>query len=480
VAIVRRSLGIVPSRQDGSTADDVGFLFDDVTGEAVGLYAQNDSEDTLRIVVSHAGRTFDRMILPGTLREENLPVAARIAERIRPPDASHPVERRDIPYESFSCERIYANPVGNSPTVLSVTEQSFNSNTTGHSVTRPATVDPDDGLLTIFAAPHNAFSANSFSSPGDMTERFDDQWNLDGDRHMLGVFAKVATGSEDGGTTDITTAVACGGAVQTYRLQAGTWGEDVAAVIVSTAAMADETANADPPDHTPGGGSADRLWFAVAAWEGGTVGSSPPTNYTNHETTTSTVDDGVGLSVSRRGLDASSENPGTYTSAAEHWIAVTISVEPTGVATDTVSLFPTVDGTKTDVVDEGDATSDLFASIDDDPASPSDSDWNNNTDDAGQAFYELTDMPSDFDEADSTTITVRYRGAAYDGSGTVTLFARLYQSDESTPLSDEVQVAQVTADSSFANTSPVTLTGIVASDKTTWDGARLRLRWART
>jgi len=145
-----------------------------------------------------------------------------------------------------------------------------------------------------------------------------------------------------------------------------------------------------------------------------------------------------------------------------------------------VDLYPTADGTDTDVVDEGDATTDLYASIDDDPASPSDSDWNNNTDDAGQAFYQLTDMPADFDVAVSATITVRYRGAAYDGSGTVTLYARLYQSDESTVLSDEVQVAQVTADGSFANTSAVTLTGIVAGTKTTWDGARLRLRWART
>jgi hypothetical protein len=46
----------------------------------------------------------------------------------------------------------------------------------------------------------------------------------------------------------------------------------------------------------------------------------------------------------------------------------------------TASLYATGDGTKTDVVNENDATTDLWQSIDDDPASPSDSDWVNNAD----------------------------------------------------------------------------------------------------
>jgi hypothetical protein len=146
---------------------------------------------------------------------------------------------------------------------------------------------------------------------------------------------------------------------------------------------------------------------------------------------------------------------------------------------DTVDLHTTGDGTNADVVNEADTTTDLWASIDDDPSSPNDADWNNNTDDAGQAFYLLTDMPGDFDTAVSATITLRYRGQAF-GTGTVTLYARLYRSDETTALSDEVEVAQVTADTSFTNTSAVDLTGIVAGDETIWDGARLRLRWEQT
>lgn len=172
--------------------------------------------------------------------------------------------------------------------------------------------------------------------------------------------------------------------------------------------------------------------------------------------------------------------------------AVTIDLTaPVGKATETelaraifaqmvVGLHPDGDGNNADVVDEGDATSDLYASIDDDPSSPNDSDWNNNIDDAGQAFYLLTDMPGDFAEASSATITVRYRGQEFGGFDPVTLYARLYQSDETTALSDEVEVAGAIADSAFTSSSPVTLTGIVAANKAIWDDFRVRLRWERT
>ena len=93
------------------------------------------------------------------------------------------------------------------------------------------------------------------------------------------------------------------------------------------------------------------------------------------------------------------------------------------------------------------------------------------------AFFDVTDMPGDFGTADAATIIVRYRGQNF-GSGSLTLHAQLYQSDEATPLSDEVLVATVTSNSSFANTTSVNITGIVAGTKTIWDGARLRLRWA--
>lgn len=144
------------------------------------------------------------------------------------------------------------------------------------------------------------------------------------------------------------------------------------------------------------------------------------------------------------------------------------------------SLYATGDQTIADVVDEADGTTDIYTSIDDDPDSPTDTDWINNTDDAGQAFFDVTNLPSDFGTADSAEIEVRYRGQNYV-TGTVTLYARLYEQDESTPLSDEVQVAQITGNGSFANAGPISFTGLnTSAGKTTWDNARLRLRWAIT
>ena len=184
----------------------------------------------------------------------------------------------------------------------------------------------------------------------------------------------------------------------------------------------------------------------------------------------------------------------------------------------TVTLFATADGTITSVVDETDGTTDIWQSIDDDPASPTDTDWINNAIDptsdpgltetgqwansiltetgervfqpvtaTGQTVFGLssnvrfspllTDMPGDFDTGDTATIIVRYRGQ-FVGGESLTLHAQFYQSDESTALSDEVAVVTVSANSSFANTAPVTITGVVAGSKTIWDGARLRLRWS--
>ncbi len=146
-----------------------------------------------------------------------------------------------------------------------------------------------------------------------------------------------------------------------------------------------------------------------------------------------------------------------------------------------VSLFATADGTIVDVVNEADAASPLWSSVDDDPNSPTDTDWVNNAITPGTVrfFPLLTDVPGDFGTADAATIVARYRGVNF-GAGSLTLYIQLYQSDESTPLSDEVAVVTVSANGSFANTSLVTITGIVAGSKAIWDGVRARVRWSLT
>ena len=143
------------------------------------------------------------------------------------------------------------------------------------------------------------------------------------------------------------------------------------------------------------------------------------------------------------------------------------------------SLYANADGTINNLVNEVDATSPLWSSIDDDPDSPTDADWVNNAvsvTGAQQGFFDLTATPGDFGTADSAEIEVRVK--TQDVSGTLRLMARLYESDESTPLSDEVEAVAISVDGAFTNYT-ATFTGLnTTADKTTWDAARIRFRWA--
>lgn len=154
------------------------------------------------------------------------------------------------------------------------------------------------------------------------------------------------------------------------------------------------------------------------------------------------------------------------------------SLQMVGAGTLTlILLYATADGTINSVVNEVDTTVNLYASVDDSPSSPTDTDWINNTAGTGSVFLDLTNMPSDFGTMDTLKLTVRWRGQTYIGNKSI--YAQIFQSNETTSMSDEVLVATATGDSSFANTTQVTFTGLdTSSGKAVWDGARIRLRWA--
>ncbi len=145
-------------------------------------------------------------------------------------------------------------------------------------------------------------------------------------------------------------------------------------------------------------------------------------------------------------------------------------------------LYATGDGTIQSVVNELDTTTNLYQSVDDDPTTPTDSDFVNNRLGLGAGdatvFFQLTDMPGDFDQASAASITIRVRGQTWI-TGADSLYGRLYQSNESTALSDEVELREESSTTSFTNYT-ADFTGVVAGSKTIWDGARLRLRWSDT
>ncbi|MDQ2940628.1 MAG: hypothetical protein M3R05_00405 [Chloroflexota bacterium] len=96
---------------------------------------------------------------------------------------------------------------------------------------------------------------------------------------------------------------------------------------------------------------------------------------------------------------------------------------------------------------------------------------------SGRYHAQLRSMPADFTSMSTLSITIRARTTGVSNDRT-TLFAQLVAADEVTPLSAEVAVATNPGRSAWTTSPAVAFGGLVASSKATWDGARLRLRWA--
>lgn len=94
------------------------------------------------------------------------------------------------------------------------------------------------------------------------------------------------------------------------------------------------------------------------------------------------------------------------------------------------------------------------------------------------AFLLLADMPTDF--AELLTLTATIRSMRRSGDDSIGLYAQLYRADETTALSDEVTVSAEAGGGHETNWTnrQVTFTNLAdTTDKTIWNGARIRLRW---
>ena len=104
----------------------------------------------------------------------------------------------------------------------------------------------------------------------------------------------------------------------------------------------------------------------------------------------------------------------------------------------------------------------------------------NNSGTSGNYVGQLTDTPGSFTSMSALTIDVRARTTNWTDDS-VTLFAQVFRSDGTTPLTNEVSATTgAGTKAGWTTVSGVTLTGLVTADKAAWDGARLKLRWAYT
>jgi hypothetical protein len=200
------------------------------------------------------------------------------------------------------------------PSVLGVSAGTEGSNTTTHTITLPTHVGGD--LLTvIFAVDDNpTISIDGSSTAGWSAE----DASAGGSNLVRGaLFKKVA---DDPNTTLVlTTSTSQQSSWLVYR----TDGSDFDATAASGGSV-----NANPPNHTPAGGAQNYLWLVAACTDSGSnTPSAAPTNYDEMRKSLGGAS-GASVTVAERELNASSENPGTFTNGIISWVTFTIAIAP--------------------------------------------------------------------------------------------------------------------------------------------------------
>lgn len=210
------------------------------------------------------------------------------------------------------------------PTRLSTATQGFGTSaTTSHNVNMPATVNAGDLLVVTLATR----SDSSYTTPPG--------WNLvSGSQDAvatqvkMATFYKVAAGTEGGTSVDFATSVASTAAAHVRRYQSGTYtGTPEAAVATGS------SATPDAPNLSPSWGSVKCDWIVSAAIVQGTSVSAYPyatdNAFQNSGATGSTQVSQASCSTQ---VEASSLNPGTFTTTASvtrNWVSSTVAIRGT-------------------------------------------------------------------------------------------------------------------------------------------------------
>lgn len=134
------------------------------------------------------------------------------------------------------------------------------------------------------------------------------------------------------------------------------------------------------------------------------------------------------------------------------------------------TVYPNGDGTKTGWTNESFGTSNLYASVDEGTGSPNDADHNKVVTNDPIAYL-LQDMPGDFDAATAVTVKVRLQRLTIKEADRQFSTCALYKSDESTAITATCDLTGTTGTVTTFTFTP-TITG--ATDKTSWDGMRLK------
>jgi hypothetical protein len=210
------------------------------------------------------------------------------------------------------------------------------TDTTTHTGAGVIPANPRVGELLLMIA---ASDGNPTITGWDGTWTLIDSGNISGNGAKSQIWAKISDGTET--TFDLTTSVAERIGTWTARIRNwhGTTMPEVGTSAVGSSLFP------DPPSLSPSWGAEDTLWIALAHHGGGNIDArSYPKNYEGGvQIKGNNVAAGNAILVSRRELNAASEDPGTCAlSASDPWRAQTIAIRPAPVPQAPSGLTTTV------------------------------------------------------------------------------------------------------------------------------------------
>lgn len=207
------------------------------------------------------------------------------------------------------------------PTVVDYDTNLITTNATSHDQELPATYSAGDLLLCLFTC--DAASVALGITTGTGWVEIAEYSNAE---ITTGIFYKLSAANTSADNLTLSTDSGQHSASIIYAIS----GHDDSEVPDYSRSNGDST-NADPPSLTPTNGRHDYLWIVCMASDGTVVASAAPTDFSSLITRASSSSaDGVSISSAQRNYHTNNTayNPGTFTSATEQWVAITIAITP--------------------------------------------------------------------------------------------------------------------------------------------------------
>lgn len=228
------------------------------------------------------------------------------------------------------------------PVVLSSTSQVLSTEGANFVVAMPATVNAGDVLKVTLCAQANSAS-NRFpayaSAPSGWTKFAD--FRQASDNAHLAFFAKIADGTEGGTNVTFvntgTNANFCVYSAVITRCQGSTVHSGSITDILEVATTSQGSGEPDPPSLIPSWGADDVLWGAAFGTGDVDTVTGWPANFTENQIQQTTsgshpgAGDGATVGEALRSLNASSQDPGTFTVGSNEYCTLTWALRGSAV-----------------------------------------------------------------------------------------------------------------------------------------------------